>query len=124
MSWRPQRKPRVSFVWPQEVTIPSSTNFYLDASHSLGLTSGQLFCNPIPEEYEIPKSSIDKIINQAVSLAEAEGVVGKDNTPFILNEIKKLTKGSSLPANTALVLNNARMGAEIAVELMELEGLD
>lgn len=92
----------------------------LDASHEFGLTSGQLFCNPIQAEHEIPKEEIDKVIVKAIALAEQNGVKGKDNTPYILNEIKKLSGSASLNANVALVVNNAFRGAEIAVELSKL----
>ncbi|PUU78910.1 Indigoidine synthase A like protein-domain-containing protein [Tuber borchii] len=92
-----------------------------DASHTMGLTSGQLFCNPIPEEFEIPAKDINKAISEAVEKARTKGVFGKDQTPYILNEIKEITKGASLPANIALVLNNARMGAQVAQELVRLE---
>ncbi|PUU77509.1 Indigoidine synthase A like protein-domain-containing protein [Tuber borchii] len=89
-----------------------------DASHTMGLTSGQLFCNPIPEEFEIPAKDINKAISEAVEKARNKGVFGKDQTPYILNEIKEITKGASLPANIALVLSNARMGAQVARELV------
>jgi len=92
-----------------------------DASHTMGLTSGQLFCNPIPEEFEIPAKDINKAISKAVEKARNKGVFGKDQTPYILNEIKEITEGASLPANIALVLSNARMGAQVAQELVRLE---
>lgn len=94
---------------------------WIDASHTLGLTSGQLFCNPIPEEHEIPTSEIHKIIAEAVETARKKGVTGKDNTPYILARIKEKSGGKSIPANKALVMDNARIGAEVAVQLAELE---
>ena len=93
----------------------------IDASHTLGLTSGQLFRNPIPKEHEIPTSEITAIIAEAVEKARQEGVTGKDNTPYILARIKEKSGGSSISANKALVMDNARMGAQIAVELAMLE---
>ncbi|KAI5816295.1 IdgA domain-containing protein [Pyronema omphalodes] len=92
------------------------------ASHALGLTSGQLFANPIPSEFEIPNSEIQSIIKSAVSAAEAAGASGKDNTPFILADILRRTEGRSIKANRGLILNNAKMGAQVAVELSKLEG--
>lgn len=94
----------------------------LDASHTLGLTSGQLFCNPIPAEHEIPASEIADIISNAIERARKAGAIGKDNTPYILDRIKKDSKGRSIGANKALVMDNARKGAQIAVALAELEG--
>ncbi|PWW74970.1 hypothetical protein C7212DRAFT_282167 [Tuber magnatum] len=92
-----------------------------DASHTMGLTSGQLFCNPIPEKFEIPEKDINKVVSKAVEKARDKGVFGKDQTPYILNEIKEVTKGASLPANTALILSNAKIGAQVAHELARLE---
>ncbi|RPB05311.1 hypothetical protein L873DRAFT_1663805 [Choiromyces venosus 120613-1] len=102
----------------------SLTIIILDASHTMGLTSGQLFCNPIPAEFEIPSKDINKVIAKAVEKARDKGVFGKDQTPYILNEIKEVTKGASLPANIALVLDNAKMGAQVAQELVRLEKED
>jgi pseudouridine-5'-phosphate glycosidase len=48
------------------------------------------------------------------------GIKGKDTTPFLLSYIKELTGGESLEANIALVLNNARLGAQIAREFVKL----
>lgn len=92
-----------------------------DASHSLGLTSGHLFTNPIPAAYEIPNEEIQSIIAESVKVAEGKSS-GKDVTPFILNDILKRTGGRSIEANRGLILNNAAMGAKVAVELARLEG--
>ncbi|KAF8455479.1 Indigoidine synthase A like protein-domain-containing protein [Terfezia claveryi] len=93
----------------------------IHVSHTLGLTSGQLFCNPIPKEHEIPTSKIAAIITGAVEKARQEGITGKENTPYILARIKEKSGGSSIPANKALVMDNARVGAQVAVELALLE---
>lgn len=59
-------------------------------------------------------------IEEAVHEAEAKGFTGHANTPFILAKIKELTKGSSIPANRALILSNAARAAKVAVELHKL----
>ena len=84
---------------------------------SLGLPGGQLIANPIPTEAEIPSDVIDPIIAAAIADAEKKGVTGKDVTPFLLQSIFERTEGASLTANIALVLNNARLAAEIATEI-------
>jgi pseudouridine-5'-phosphate glycosidase len=56
-------------------------------------------------------------IEAALAEAEAQGIAAKAVTPFLLQRIFELTKGRSLTANIALVLNNARLGAAIAREL-------
>ena len=80
----------------------------------LGLEGGQLVANPIPASAEIPPEVINPIIAQAIRDAEAKGITAKSVTPFLLQRIFELTDGRSLVANIELVLNNARLGAEIA----------
>lgn len=84
---------------------------------TLGLKGGQLVANPIPVEAEISKSEITPYIEQALSEAAALGIAAKAVTPFLLQRMFELTEGRSLTANIALVLNNARLGAAIAVAL-------
>jgi len=85
----------------------------------LGLTGGVLVANPIPADAEIPASEIDPIIRAALGDMEAQRITGKDATPFLLGRIVELTGGRSLVANIALVRNNARVAAEIAVALSQ-----
>ncbi len=84
---------------------------------ALGLPGGQLVANPIPVPAEIAADTLAPIIAQAQAEAEAQGVAAKAVTPFLLKRIFELTDGSSLVANIALVLNNARLAAAIAREI-------
>ena len=81
----------------------------------LELLGAVIVANPIPEEDEIPASEIEPVIVAALAEAQRSGILGKDVTPFLLGEIVKATKGRSLRANIALVKNNAKVAAEIAV---------
>jgi pseudouridine-5'-phosphate glycosidase len=47
----------------------------------------------------------------------AQGIHGQKLTPFLLGRISELTKGKSLKANLALLLNNAHLAAQIAEEM-------
>ena len=87
----------------------------------LGLPGGQLVANPIPVEAEIPRAEITPHIETALAEAAAKGIAAKAVTPFLLQRIFELTAGRSLAANIALVLNNARLAAAIAVELARKE---
>lgn len=89
----------------------------------LGLPGGQLVANPIPVAHEIPREEITPAIETALAEAEAQGIAAKEVTPFLLDRIFALTEGRSLVANTELVLNNARLGAEIAAELARLDAV-
>lgn len=84
----------------------------------LGLPGGQLVANPIPSTAEIPRAEITPHIEAALAEAEAKGIAAKAVTPFLLQRIYELTEGRSLTANIELVLNNARLGAAIARELV------
>ncbi len=83
----------------------------------LGLPGGQLIANPIPDPAEITRDEINPVIEQALSEAEAQGIAAKSVTPFLLGRIFELTEGRSLASNIALVLNNARLAAEIATAM-------
>lgn len=87
---------------------------------AMGLPGGQLVANPIPADAQIAAEDLAPVIAQAQSEADAQGVAGKDVTPFLLNRIFELTEGRSLTANIALVRNNARLAAKIAQELNNL----
>ncbi len=76
---------------------------------------GVLIANPVAEEHQLDAGQIEKAILEAVAEAEKQGIKGKAITPFLLAKIENLTGGKSLQTNINLVLNNARLGAEIAV---------
>lgn len=84
---------------------------------ALGIPGGQLVANPIPLHAEIRRETIMPVVEQALSDAQSNGVAAKAVTPFLLQRIFELTKGASLVANVELVLNNARLGAAIAIEI-------
>ena len=89
------------------------------AKWAMGLKGGLVVANPIPAEAEIPAEEIAPVITAAVKKAEAQGIAGKETTPFLLAEIAGVTEGRSLAANIALVKNNAQAAAAIAVALAE-----
>ncbi|MGJ8587113.1 MAG: pseudouridine-5'-phosphate glycosidase [Yoonia sp.] len=84
---------------------------------AMGLQGGQLVANPIPKADEIPAEVLQPIITQALDEAEAQGISAKAVTPFLLGRIFELTEGRSLTANIALVRNNARLAAQIAIAM-------
>jgi pseudouridine-5'-phosphate glycosidase len=52
-----------------------------------------------------------------VAEAKAQGIKGKQTTPFLLAKIKDITGGDSLASNIRLVYNNAALAAKVACEL-------
>lgn len=81
---------------------------------------GVLVANPIPEEFEMDNDKINMAIEKALKLADEQGVKGKEVTPFLLKTIVELTGGLSLESNIQLVLNNAKLGSNIAKEICKL----
>lgn len=93
----------------------------LNAKWNLGLEGGVVVANPIPEQYEIDYDLINNATNAAVLEAKEKGIHGKESTPFLLSRITEITKGSSLDTNIELVYNNAKVGAQLAVEYAKLK---
>lgn len=99
---------------PQEVAKALKTKW------DLKLQGGAIIANPIPEAYEMDPKVINDAILEAVKQQNEQGVKGKESTPFLLAKVKELTGGDSLDSNIQLVYNNAKVGAQIAVELIKL----
>ncbi len=87
------------------------------AKLDMGLRGGMLVTNPIPEEYSMDPAVINKAIDEAVAEAKAQGIHGKQTTPFLLAKIKDITGGDSLASNIKLVYNNAKLAAQVAGKL-------
>jgi pseudouridylate synthase len=87
------------------------------AHWSMGMASGAIIANPIPEEFEIPADQIAPFVDAAIGEAREKGIAGKAVTPFLLARLAEATAGRSLAANIALAKNNARVAARIAVAL-------
>ena len=92
----------------------------LKAKYDMGLNGGALITNPVPEKFALDPNDIEKTINEAIQEMNKRGITGKDTTPFLLARIAEQTKGESLDTNIKLVLNNAKLAAEIAAELCKL----
>ncbi len=102
---------------PLSLSSPAAIANFQRMREQLGIEGGLLIANPVPEEYEIPREEMEIYIGRALANAEREEVTGKDVTPFLLDNIFHLTAGRSLKTNVALVENNARLAAEIAVAM-------
>lgn len=88
-----------------------------------GLQSAILVANPIPEADAISRSEMEPFIELANREVHEKGVHGKEVTPFLLQRMTELTEGKSMKANLALLLNNARLAAQIAKSLHASENL-
>ena len=95
---------------------PDEVAALIETQAMLGL-GGILVANPIPEKDAIAAETMEGYIATAIADAAAAGVTRKALTPYLLGRIFELTNGRSLVANIALVENNARVAARIAVAL-------
>ena len=100
------------------VDSPAELAAMFRAQRELGYQGGMLVTNPIPEEYAMDKAVIDEAIEQALAECNAQGIHGKETTPFLLARVAELTGGDSLASNIKLVINNARVAALTACELV------
>ena len=79
--------------------------------------AGLLVCVPIPEANALPRAEMEREIDAALAAADRAGVRGSDVTPFLLAQLGEATSGRTLEANIALLRNNARTAAAIAIAL-------
>ena len=81
---------------------------------ALGLSGGMLIANPVPKASEIKAETLTTVIAEALDEARQKGIIGKEATPFLLDRIRQKTDGRTLITNQALVMNNAKVAAQIA----------
>ncbi len=98
---------------------PANQARFIRTQWALSLKGGVLISNPVPLNSEIAAAQINQIIEAALKEAETQGISGKRVTPYLLKRINELTHGASLKTNIALVKNNARVGALLAVALAQ-----
>ncbi len=109
---------RVSgFASPLTLDSAEGIARFQSVREQMGIDGGMLIANPVPEQDEIGRDEMEGFISQAIDAAEEDGISGKSVTPYLLSKIFDLTNGRSLKTNIALVENNARLAARIAVAL-------
>jgi pseudouridine-5'-phosphate glycosidase len=100
----------------ERVDEPEGIARRMKATWELGFESGLVVANPVPASMSMDPVIIEAAIEDALRAAASARIKGKEVTPFLLAKIKELTSGESLESNIALVLNNAALGAKIAVK--------
>ena len=102
---------------PLRLDSPESIAAFQATRSKLGVLGGMLIANPVPQADEIARAEMAMFIDQALREAATAGVQGKAVTPWLLSRMLEITGGRSLKTNIALVENNARVAARIAVAL-------
>ena len=97
------------------IDSPEEAAAAMRARWAMHISGGMVVANPVPEAYSMDPVEIDKVIGEAIDQMNVEGITGKDTTPYLLSRIAEQTEGDSLDTNIQLVLNNARLAAQIAV---------
>jgi pseudouridine-5'-phosphate glycosidase len=87
------------------------------AQRDLGIDSALLVTVPVPEAFEVPSEQLQSVLDQALETADRNGIGGRELTPFLLSQMAERSHGSTLRANIALLENNARFAAQIAIAL-------
>jgi pseudouridine-5'-phosphate glycosidase len=105
----------------EKLDNPQDIVDFAKAHWEAGLQSAVLVANPVPEADAIPKSEMEPHIEKAIKEAREKEIHGKEVTPFLLKRVTELTKGKSMRANLSLLLNNARLAAQIARALRNTE---
>ncbi len=100
---------------PMRCDNPQEIAALMHAKWNMKLNGGIVVANPIPLDAEIPAAEIAPTIESAIAEAKAQNIIGKNVTPFLLKRLAEITQGRSLTANIALVKNNAKLAAKIAV---------
>lgn len=101
------------------VDSPAEVAEVFRAQETLGIKRALLVAVPVPEEFEVPAAELKRTLNDALAAAERNGVTGRDLTPFLLSSMSQASAGATLRANIALLENNARVAAGIAVALTQ-----
>ncbi|HEX5935902.1 MAG TPA: pseudouridine-5'-phosphate glycosidase [Pseudorhizobium sp.] len=104
---------------PSPLSVDSAQDIakFEAARQAAGIRGGMLVANPVPHQDEIPVAEMEGYIGIALKAAAEQRIAAKSVTPFLLDHIFHQTGGRSLKTNIALVENNARLAAEIAVAL-------
>jgi pseudouridylate synthase len=102
---------------PLRLDDPAEIARFQKTRAELCIAGGMLIANPVPQDAEIPADEMDVYISRAQADAAALGISGKAVTPYLLGRILEITEGRSLQTNIALVKNNARLAARIAIAL-------
>src|SRR5262249_25027106 len=84
---------------------------------ALGRRQALLVVQPPPPEHRLPREDVERAVGAALRNAEDSNVRGAEVTPFLLSAVTRLTGGSSLQANLAVLEQNAALASEVAVAL-------
>jgi pseudouridylate synthase len=112
--------PKSGLQIPCRVENPTEIAQIVQAQWRLGLQSGVLVTVPIRTEDALEADVVEGFITRALEEADADGIVGKEVTPFVLSRLVNISHGETLKANLALLRQNAAVAAQIATEMVKV----
>ncbi|MDZ4831826.1 MAG: pseudouridine-5'-phosphate glycosidase [Phycisphaerae bacterium] len=77
-------------------------------------STGVLLANPPLPAWALPHEAIERAVEDGMRIAKDRGVRAADLTPMLLAHVAQATGGRSVDANVAVLLANARVGAQVA----------
>jgi pseudouridine-5'-phosphate glycosidase len=102
---------------PGRADSPEEVAAAVLAARDVGAPGAVVVANPLPEDEQLDPELHERVLREGLAAARAQGIAGKDVTPFLLDRFHRETGGASLEANIRLVLRNAALAARIAVAL-------
>jgi pseudouridine-5'-phosphate glycosidase len=111
--------PKSEFPLDWSAHSPSDVAALMAATWEMGLLSGILVANPVPEAQAWNRADHDRIVQMAFDAAERDGIRGKEVTPYLLDFIQRESSGESLRVNLDVVRNNIRVACDIATAWAE-----
>lgn len=106
----------------QRADTPQEVARIAYAHWALGFRQGLILTVPVPEAEAIDRIEMEAWIAEAIIEAQEDGIHGNAVTPYLLDKVSTLSQGRSMQSNIALLLNNARVASQVAVELNGLLG--
>lgn len=94
------------------------------AHRQFELPGALLLCVPPPAGQALEPAEVEQAISRALARAGENGVRGGEVTPFLLRAVAEETGGRSTEVNVALLRENARVAAEVAVAVAALPATD
>ncbi len=109
------------YLLEHSADTPAEIAQMFSIQETLGIRAGLLVANPIPEEYALDANHIDSAIAVAFEEATHTGISGKELTPFLMERLREITDQRTLTASIEVLCNNAKLAAQCAQELSQLQ---
>jgi pseudouridine-5'-phosphate glycosidase len=105
---------------PWRLESPEQIARAMAARRALGIEQALVVALPVAEEAQVDADLHDRVLAEGLERMAADGISGKEATPYLLAHFHRETGGASLETNIAIILANADLAARIAVADAEL----